>query len=154
MREIKLRAWDKKEKKMHYGNMEMFDDMIGFRFGHFGIDTSKEDIELMQCTGLEDIKGKEIYGGDIVEVSTLGINYKRDYIKGVVEPIDGCYTVTFLSPVYDVTLKVQRKSLYVKCFTVNQDIKVIGSIHENPEIFEGVYNTETINQNNMTMENY
>ena len=132
MREIKFRAYDKKEKKMHYGNMEMFDDMIGFRFGHFGIDTSKEDIELMQSTGLKDKNGTEIYEGDIVRVPTMGINYSHDHIGGVVELIDGCFTVMFSQPVYDITLKTYRPSLYVKCFTVNNDIEVIGNIYENP----------------------
>ena len=130
MKEIKLRAWDKKEKKMHYGNMEMFDDMIGFRFGHFGIDTSKEDIELMQYTGLKDKNGRKIYDRDIVRVSTMGINYNHNNISGVVELIDGCFTVVFSQPVYDITLKTYRTSLYVKCFTANNDIEVIGNIYD------------------------
>ena len=151
MREIKFRAWDKKEKKMRTVNSISFHsecDCFDYDISHlpkvfnlWGYDIisqepmllhrEENEVVLLQYTGLKDKNGKEIYGGDIVEVSTLGINYKRDYIKGVVESIDGCYTVTFLSPVYDVTLKVQRKSLYVKCFTVNQDIKVIGNIYEN-----------------------
>ena len=35
-----------------------------------------------------------------------------------------------------------------------EDTVVIGNIYENQEIFEGLYNTEITNQNNMTMENY
>ena len=77
MREIKLRAWDKKEKKMHYRNMEMFDDMIGFRFGHFGIDTNKEDIKLMQYTGLKDKNGTEIYDGDVLVDKSYGEDIGR-----------------------------------------------------------------------------
>ena len=34
-----------------------------------------------------------------------------------------------------------------------EDTVVIGNIYENQEIFEGLYNTEITNQNNMTMEN-
>ena len=33
-----------------------------------------------------------------------------------------------------------------------EDTVVIGNIYENQEIFEGLYNTEITNQNNMTME--
>jgi hypothetical protein len=75
-------------------------------------------------------KGKEIYVGDIVEISTLGINYENKLIRGVVDFVDGCYEVEFSQPVYDIGLKCQRHRLYIKCFVVNRAIKVIGNIHE------------------------
>ena len=140
MREIKFRAWDINGK----GFINGF-NMFGFSTGQgaptrflrrFDRKWKMEDVVIQQCTNLEDKNGKKIYDGDIVEVSTLGINYMRDYINGVVELIDGCFTVVFSQPVYDVTLKTQRKSLYVKCFTINHDIKVIGHINKNPELLE------------------
>lgn len=67
-REIKFRVWDKKSKKLHY-------DITGFEFGVKemtgvfidGDFYNKENIELMQYTGLKDKNGVEIYEGDILE---------------------------------------------------------------------------------------
>ena len=33
----KLRAWDKEDKRMSYGEIEYFDDMIGYRFDRLPI---------------------------------------------------------------------------------------------------------------------
>jgi uncharacterized phage protein (TIGR01671 family) len=120
VREIKLRAWDKKEKKMHYGNMEMFDDMIGFRFGHFGVDTSKEDIELMQSTRLKDKNGCEIYEGDIFKT--------RNGVVAVVEWDEN--NGRFLG----FTLERERKIVYVG---QEPAVEVICNIYENPELLKG-----------------
>ena len=126
MKEIKFRAWDKKEKKMHYGNMEMFDDMIGFRFGHFGVDTNKEDIELMQYTGLKDNKGKEIYEGDILQVLDVYGIY-----KGYIDRWEDRWVLTYK---ISETIQLQKQSLA----TTAKNRQIIGNIYENPELFEGV----------------
>ncbi|WP_235808531.1 DUF1642 domain-containing protein, partial [Lactococcus cremoris] len=44
-----LRAWDKQDERMSYGEVEYFDDSINYRFDHFctGAD---EDVEFMQST--------------------------------------------------------------------------------------------------------
>ena len=83
-----------------------------------------------QYIGLKDKTGVEIYDSDIVEVDTTGMNYNPEIIKGIVMYIDGCFTVEFVKPVYDVVLKCNRARLYVKCFSGNKAIKVIGNIYE------------------------
>ena len=56
MREIKFRAWDKVSKKMLKCTGIVYPE-----------DIERQNLVLMQYTGLSDKNGKEIYEGDIVK---------------------------------------------------------------------------------------
>ena len=132
MREIKFRAFQKYQNKM----FEVY--QIDFRYelilAYCPINESDHTFgfnscELMQCTGLKDKNGQEIYGSDICKV----INSKGVKFIAVAVFVDGCWelhsktsNLCGLNPYRD----------YLKCYTCNHEIEVIGNIHENLELLE------------------
>lgn len=119
MREIKFRAWDKKQNKM-FGIIE---DLRWFgdggecqqQFPHF---------ELMQYTGLKDKNGKEIYEGDVVRWGSLG------------EEGTGEYYINEVS--YGFGPEEEKIGTYylknTEMFLHNGENEIIGNIYENPEL--------------------
>lgn len=118
----KFRAWDKILKKMFYGKLEVFDDSIGFRFGHF------EDDEpiFMQSTGLKDKNGKKIFEGDIVKFyrNLRHINGEVEIYKG--HPIMRIY---YSLEEYSKDLSYMSVELYDF-----MQVEVVGNIHQNIEL--------------------
>ena len=122
MREIKFRAWDKENKKMVYKNPWLWIDYAGLvselkenkyvaRFGIF---------DIMQYTGLDDKKGKEIYEGDIVEYKMPSPLYQNETF------ITEKSTVIFS----DINCRFQTD----KGANLTPGHIVIGNIYENPEL--------------------
>lgn len=94
MREIKFRAWDKKEKKIVDDFFESWDLVLyqgGNDVGYHLEDDSGEPIkgewELMQYTGIKDKNGKEIWEGDIIKEFYNGENYEVGFYEGAFYPI-------------------------------------------------------------------
>lgn len=75
-----------------------------------------------QCTGLKDENGKLIYEGDIVKVAQLSTNLPVVYYQkfAMFELISNKYLVGLHGS--------------------DENLEVIGNIHENPELLESVTN--------------
>lgn len=124
MREIKFRAWDSENncKKLSVGIMELFDDMLAFRFEHFEQDP--ENIVFEQFTGLHDKNGREIYEGDVVRIARYGGELQT---HGEISEEKGAFCVRNGYAVAETDILGQFKP---------EIIEVIGNIHENQELLK------------------
>lgn len=135
---IKIRAWDDVAKKMSYGKIELFDDMLGFRFDHF---ETEKPIFMLWST-CQDTNKKDIYADDILEVTDSEGNVCRT----VVEFEDGIFRVGEWYPKEPVSVEHfnyegewEQVEIdiddYERLDVVLQhhlDFKVIGNKHEHP----------------------
>ena len=112
-REIKFRAWDKKEKVMREQGEIYFNHGLPNTFDIW------DSYELMQYTGLKDRNGKEIYEGDIVNYNKEGFH---NGLNGFVEWFGSGFYIAKHIPLFSIVEKFKT------------DIEIIGNIYQNPEI--------------------
>ena len=124
MRDIKFRSWDKDKKRFLFlenGDFELSYSGAYIPLEYGGRDCVKNNLE--QYTGLKDKNGKEIYEGDILE-----IEYIHTSFIAVVAFENGFFG----------WIEKDSADIYPIAEYIHQGIKVIGNIHENPELLEGV----------------
>ena len=126
MREIKFRAWNKKEKFLDTAWSIDFEHGEVCHRAHNMSDL--DDCILMQYTGLEDINDVEIYEGDVAAllvISTITVNLE-------IAMVDGVFSVINIPRGYGF-----RDTKYRLDELVHQGrIEVIGNIYENKELLE------------------
>jgi len=122
MREIKFRIWDIEEKKfiinkkdkISYGDTKKCtSERIDFDNNSVEINT-KDRYSFLQYTGLNDVKGREIYEGDII-CEQYGEYYKVVFKNGSFRAEDEEYSLDLMD-------------------LVAQKCEVIGNIYENSEL--------------------
>lgn len=126
MREIKFRAWDGSNliEKMRVGKMELFDDMLAFRFQHFDCDPKQVVFE--QFTGLKDKNGREIYEGDLLRATGAHLENPKTAI------VSWCAEDTAFEAV-----PVGYSGEPWRLGALNPRFwKIVGNIHENPELLK------------------
>lgn len=123
MRQIKFRAWDENAKRMDYNPTR-----DGFMDGTIGINHFFDaDQTPMQCTGLKDKHGKEIFEGDLVK-----LHYSAGDYTGMIALVEWCGDCCYGYRLQFVGLG-NNESLgnYARC-----GLEVIGNAYENPELLD------------------
>lgn len=123
----KLRAWDKQDERMSYGEVEYFDDSINYRFDHFWT-SADEDVEFMQSTGLKDKNNVEIYEGDVINCR----NSFRNPMTG-----SGSLSINRDFKIIFENGEFRAKGFDIRLKNILSYSEVIGNIYENPELLEG-----------------
>ena len=141
MREIKFRAWDKKNKEMLLPDGNGYfssENHLGFVIDGNGepiyLDdlNTPEDIVFMRYTVRKDIDRKEVYEGDVLNDNILpGIIGSQGYIKWCDE--DSCF---LFMPTFDSDPNLCLKHGKLLSEVAIHDMRIIDNIHENPELLE------------------
>jgi len=122
MREIKFRCWDRFKQrwsnyKINDGTVYFMDKNTGVWYGSYN--KRYKDFNLMQYTELKDMRGKEIYEGDILSNG----NDEKPY-KVVFE--NGSFRAEFKGDFEEYSFDLID--------VVAQGCEVVGNIYENPEL--------------------
>jgi len=131
MRELKFRSWNKNTG--HMFNIDILTINGPKGDGYIKTKGLKSDLlgcPIMQYTGLKDKNGKEIYEGDIVEVSEFIKEHKLT--RKIYEVIEWI-TPNFWRVTLDKEMPEHAKAQYLY---EDEEYIIIGNIYENPELLK------------------
>ena len=125
MRSIKFRVWNLMSKKM-MGWGEIF-DLPAWEI--FPGTPEQRAFNVMQYTGLKDKNGKEIYEGDVLDLSLGDDSVLR------------CEVIyeapSFCRKWYNAnTIRLRQREIEPMAWNTHIVYEVIGNIYENPELLE------------------
>lgn len=155
--ELKYRAWDKARNKMFDVTLINFRDKLVSMIYDSNSDFEETQeiikdynvpfsrIELMQCLGVKDKKGKEIWEGDIVNLSfehfsktlsIFGVVYwnKENVCFSIYQISKNSYTIEH-GDCYSETTILKFYNCNGEQFRWNE-LEIVGNIYENKELYE------------------
>ena len=126
MKEFKMKAWLKKEKKMvaiigidfNYEYIRYTEDDNLFNENYKTV--AFKDIELLQFSGAKDKAGQELYEADVIK-----FNDGIDDIYGLISYDDE-----------DATYRVSYENITEHLSDLEGDFEIVGNIFENPDLHE------------------
>jgi len=126
MKEFKMKAWLKREKKMvaiigidfNYEYIRYTED--GNLFNENYKTVAFKDIELLQFSGAKDKAGQELYEADVIK-----FNDGIDDIYGLISYDDE-----------DATYRVSYENITEHLSDLEEDFEIVGNIFENPDLHE------------------
>lgn len=152
MREIKFRVWDNLEKAYlkeedigidSLGNVFIFEGYdnndADLWYARILLDPDNERYVIEQATGMKDENGNEIFVNDIVEMHYFeqyaGPGEVEKTVMGVVgKDSIGCFTRVGDKKYY--WLHYLEDAEYYGDTKYNEELELLGNIHENPELLE------------------
>ena len=133
MREIKFRAWDKRNQSMakvvridFTHKNPMYKYTLGFDYKGGCFETYRKNIVVMQYTGLKDKNGVEIYEGDICRYTDIPNLWDYPLAEIKFNQQHAAFVVDFPNGGFTALIEWRNG---VGC-------EVIGNIYENPELIE------------------
>jgi len=164
MREIKFRAWDKQFETMIYPTpvlSEFYMTTSGriIDIGHGGVEIELSGrFVLQQYTGLKDKNGKEIYEGDVIQLTANAykdLELKRKlarkghrseviYQEGEFVWYEGNFFYG-LNQLIPKTCDTEIRYMFLDAINCDQKgitCEIIGNIYENPELLKTVDNSK------------
>lgn len=144
MNRSKFRVWDKEMKRMHLckGTHDSlsFDSNGNAWYYNLQNGSGGDEYELMQFTGLQDSKNKEIYDGDIIKIED---EYME--ITGIVDRrFDGLWQIDYEQIdchafSYNPETGEEIPEKYIESIALAEELfhcVIIGNVFENPEILK------------------
>lgn len=133
MREIKFRAYDKKENEMFYSSMYQEKTSMAYGLSNFLSECSDIEDTLMQYTGLKDKNDTEIYKDDLLQDD-------KDRLFQIVEDDRISHTGYLMCCIKNKSekdhIQIGRFYEFYSWLYPDNSLEIIGNIYENSELIE------------------